>query len=67
MNRNVKVRLDRAFGDNKFMDRLGDTEVYHLALVKSDHYGLLVEVRDKMQVSRLCGRRRPKPFRYENM
>lgn len=65
-DRNVKVRLDRALGDCKFMDRLGGSEVFHLPLTESDHAGLLVEVRNSEPVAR-AGGRRPKPFRYENM
>ena len=65
-DRNVKVRLDRALGDNKFMTELGASEVYHLPLVESDHAGLLVEVRQRDLATR-GGRKRRKPFRYENM
>ena len=66
-NRNVKVRLDRALGDQKFMAELGGSEVFHVPLAESDHCGLLVEVRHKEPVTRRGGGRRPKPFRYENM
>lgn len=65
--RNIKVRLDRALGDNKFLQELGDSEVYHLPLAESDHCGLLVAVREKELPGRRRGRRKPKPFRYENM
>ena len=44
-DRNVKALLDRALGDNRFMAKLGDSEVFHLPLAESDHAGLLVEVR----------------------
>jgi hypothetical protein len=66
-SRNVKVHLDHALGDNKFMERLRDTEVYHIPLTESDHCGLLVEVREKVQAGGRHGRRRSKPFPYENM
>lgn len=57
---NVKARLDRAFGDNRFLDVMGGSEVL-------DHCGILVEVREKRSPGRRRGRRKPKPFRYENM
>lgn len=63
--RNVKVRLDRALGDDKFLAAMGESEVFHLPLVESDHCGLLVEVRERAPSCR-CGRRKSKPFRYEN-
>lgn len=63
---NVKVHLDRALGDSKFMMELGESEVFHILLAKSDHSGLLVEVRQREPAARR-GRRRPKPFQYENM
>ncbi|RLM99429.1 hypothetical protein C2845_PM06G28070 [Panicum miliaceum] len=50
--RNVKARLDRAFGHNKFMDSLGDSVAYHLPLAESDNCGLLVEVREKLTTGR---------------
>ena len=65
-DRNVKVRLDRALGDSRFMAELGDSEVFHLPLAESDHAGLLVEVRQR-ETSDRWSRKRPKPFRYENM
>lgn len=66
-DRNVKVRLDRALGDDRFMSQLGVTEVFHLPLAESDHCGLLVEVRETVIPGRRRGRRKPRPFRYENM
>ncbi|KAG2583695.1 hypothetical protein PVAP13_6KG193318 [Panicum virgatum] len=65
-DRNVKVRLDRALGDDAFLASLGESEVHHIPLTESDHCGVLVEVRERVLVSR-NGRRKPKPFRYENM
>ena len=66
-DRNVKARLDRALGDDKFLESFRDTEVFHIPLAKSDHCGILVEVRQKARVRPGRGRRKAKPFRYENM
>jgi hypothetical protein len=65
--RNVKVRLDRAFGDNRFLDAMGDSEVFHIPLAESDHCGVLVEVREKKPSGQRRSRRKLRPFRYENM
>jgi endonuclease/exonuclease/phosphatase family metal-dependent hydrolase len=54
-SRNVKARLDRALGDEAFLNRLGESEVYHIPLVESDHCGLLVEVRERVAGGRLGG------------
>lgn len=48
------------------MSVLGDSTVLHIPLTESDHVGLLVEVRHT-EVTANRGRKRPKPFRYENM
>lgn len=61
--RNVKARLDRAFGDDKFLRVMGDTKVAHVQLAKSDHAALTLEIKEA-EGNR---RRKPKPFRYENM
>lgn len=45
-DRNVKCRLDREFGDEVFMQSMGEIEVFHLPLTESDHCGLLIEVRE---------------------
>ncbi|KAM0833451.1 hypothetical protein ACQ4PT_064250 [Festuca glaucescens] len=61
---NVKARLDRVFGDDRFLRRFGATNVKHVQTSESDHCALLVEVAGRP-------RQRPnkvlKPFRYENM
>jgi hypothetical protein len=61
---NVKARLDRVFGDDRFLQRFGATHVKHLQTSESDHCALLVEVAGRP-------RQRPnkvlKPFQYENM
>jgi hypothetical protein len=65
-NQNVKAHLDRAFGDHRFLDAMGDTTVKVLPTVFSDHVGLLIEVKEsaKPMCSWPRGRR---PFRYEDM
>jgi hypothetical protein len=45
-NQNVKAHLDRAFGDHRFLDAMGDTTVKVLPTVFSDHVGLLIEVKE---------------------
>jgi hypothetical protein len=52
------VHLDQALGDDRFLEEMGASKVYHLPLAESGHCSLLVEVREKEQP----GRRR-----YENM
>jgi hypothetical protein len=64
--RNVKARLDRLFGDHRFLDAMGATAVKHLPIVFSDHSSLLIEIKNTVQPGRLGDRRR-KPFRYEHM
>lgn len=46
---------------------MGESEVFHLPLAKSDHRGLLVEVRERVPAGRRRSRQKSKPFRYENM
>jgi hypothetical protein len=65
--RNVKARLDRAFGDGRFMDAFGDSAVQHIQLVKSDHCGLLITARSANVADRRQGSGRHKPFRCEGM
>lgn len=48
------------------MRMLGESEVFHIPLVESDHAAILVEVRQR-ETTGLWGRRKPKPFRCENM
>jgi hypothetical protein len=64
--RNVKVRLDRAFGDHRFLDMMGDSLVRVVPTVFSDHAGVLIEVRDNAK-NNCPGPRKAKQFRYENM
>lgn len=67
-DRNVKARLDRAFGDDRFLDVFGDSSVQHIQLAKSDHCGLLVAARPTCSTNgRQGGGRSAKPFRCEDM
>jgi hypothetical protein len=52
---NVEAPLDRAFGDHRFLDAMGDLAVKVLPIAFSDHAVVLVEVREK---ARLGGERR---------
>jgi hypothetical protein len=61
------VHLDQALGDDRFLEEMGASKVYHLPLAESGHCSLLVEVREKEQPGRRRGRRKLKPFCYENM
>jgi hypothetical protein len=63
--RNVKARLDRAFGDDRFLDVFGETMVKHVQLAKSDHCALLVSMRHSMADQQKG--RRARPFRCEDM
>lgn len=65
--RNVKVRLDRALGDDKFMESMGATSVQHIQLTESDHCALLVKLISWQEDAEGGEARRSKPFRYENM
>lgn len=63
---NVKVRLDRALGDHKFMRNLGGTLVKHITTTSSDHCALLIEVKRTERVKQWrWGKHHP--FRYEDM
>ena len=64
-DRNVKVRLDRALGDHKFMELFPDTSATHVPLVESDHCALVIEMHRRQRSTRR--RRRRRVFRYENM
>jgi hypothetical protein len=64
--RNVKVRLDRAFGDHRFLDMMGDVLVRVLPTVFSDHAGLLIELKGNTRAGNPHSKRKTL-FRYENM
>jgi hypothetical protein len=62
--RNIKVRLDRALADDKFLDLYGDSAITHVQTAESDHCAVKIELKKS---SMLQGRMRARPFRYENM
>jgi endonuclease/exonuclease/phosphatase family metal-dependent hydrolase len=43
--RNIKVRLDRGLGDDKFVECLDNTVVNHIQCCESDHCALVIYVR----------------------
>ena len=63
-NRNIKVRLDRGFGDDKFIQKFDRTSVQHIQTTESDHCGLLLSVYRSEWLVDDSGAR---PFRFENM
>jgi hypothetical protein len=65
--RNVKARLDMAFGDGRFVDAFGNSAVQHIQLVKSDQCGLLIIAHLTNYADRRQGSGRHKPFRCEDM
>lgn len=44
-DRNIKVRLDRALGDDSFMECFDNTIVHNVQCCESDHSSLLISVR----------------------
>lgn len=56
---NVKTRLDRVFGDHRFLDAMGESAVKILPTVFSDHAAVLIEV--KVQTVTRGWRRKKKP------
>jgi hypothetical protein len=63
---NVKARLDRAFGDHKFLEAVGDISVRHLQTAFTDHAGLLIEIKEMVH-ERCNVRNKKRAFRYEHM
>lgn len=61
--RSIKVRLDRALGDDKFMDHFDNTMVRHLQTTESDHCALLVSIRQPSWLNDGDGHR---TFHFEN-
>jgi hypothetical protein len=66
-DRNVKVRLDGALGDYKFMEVLADIEVRHVPFAESDHCAVVVKIQKRQRAGSRRRRRRRRVFRYENM
>ncbi|KAM0931352.1 hypothetical protein ACQ4PT_000394 [Festuca glaucescens] len=62
--RNIKARLDRSLGDDKFLERFDGTSVSHIQTTESDHCGILISMRKS---NWLDGSGQGKPFKYENM
>jgi hypothetical protein len=61
---NIKVRLDRGLGDDRFLDVFDSTTVRHIQTTSSDHCGLLIQIK---RSEWLQGSGSDRPFRYENM
>jgi hypothetical protein len=62
--KNIKVRLDRALGDERFMDIFDNTSVRHVQTTESDHCCLLISI---SRSDWLRGGADERPFRFENM
>lgn len=56
---NVKVRLDRALGDDRFQEIFDNTTVKHVQTIESDHCALLITIQKSVWFSHS---RRGKPF-----
>lgn len=61
-DRNIKVRLDRAFANPGFVDMFRDIKVWHVQTTESDHCCLIIECCKRRRRGR-----RQRRFRYENM
>jgi hypothetical protein len=61
---NIKVRLDRGLGDDRFMELFENTSVHHVQTTESDHCALLIKVG---RSDWLGGSNSKRPFRFENM
>ncbi|KAM0917640.1 hypothetical protein ACQ4PT_009125 [Festuca glaucescens] len=62
--RNIKARLDRALGDDKFLEQFDGTSVSHIQTTESDHCAILISMRKS---NWLDGSGQGKSFKYENM
>jgi hypothetical protein len=62
--RNIKVRLDRSLGDDRFMELFDNSSVHHVQTIESDHCALLIKIHRSDWLQDYGG---PRPFRYENM
>jgi hypothetical protein len=61
---NIKVRLDRGLGDDKFMELFDNSTVRHIQTTESDHCALLINM---CRSEWLGGGPSGRPFRFENM
>ena len=62
-NDNIKVRLDRGLGDDKFQEDFDNTTIQHVQTTESDHCALIISVQKSDWVGH---ERRFKPFHFEN-
>lgn len=60
---NIKVRLDRALGDERFQELFYNTTIKHVQTTESDHWALLISIQKSAWIRDSGGAR---PFRYEN-
>ena len=60
---NIKVRLDRALGDDRFAECFDNIVVNHVQCAESDHCALLISVRKSEWMEE---GREGRPFRFEN-
>jgi hypothetical protein len=61
---NIKVRLDRGLGDDRFFELFDNSRVTHVQTTKSDHCAVLISIG---RSEWLDGANSGKPFRFENM
>jgi hypothetical protein len=61
---NVKARLDRAFGNEVFLNKFEHISMWHIVTTESDHCFVLVKFCENMAEERGRG---GKQFRYENV
>jgi hypothetical protein len=61
---NIKVRLDRGLGDDKFLEKFDSSTVRQIQTTESDHCALLVKINKSEWLQDDGGM---KPFRFENM
>jgi hypothetical protein len=62
---NIKVRLERALANSKWLDLFRDLVVLYILMTESNHSGLLIRTNSLGEVHRRGSRKHP--FWYENM
>lgn len=60
---NIKVRLDRGLGDDKFQEAFDNTSITHIQTTESDHCALLISVQNS---NWYMDNKTARPFRFEN-